>query len=73
MITEETTWLDRLQTEFKELDAKLDKLDQFIGYGIEYPGLSRVEQTLLTAQRDAMRCYAAILQGRIDHAEASQA
>lgn len=62
----EAAYVTRIKAEFAELDLKIDKLDRFIGYEPTYQELPPVEQTLLVAQRDAMRAYASILQGRIN-------
>lgn len=57
---------DRVVTEKKELDEKLDKLKAFIETNPIFKTLPQTEQLLLNRQYDAMAEYSHILGQRIN-------
>lgn len=64
----EVTMLDfqqRVVDEAKELEVKVIALFSFIR-GKVFPSIDNQEQTLLSAQYEAMRAYLAILKARIE-------
>lgn len=52
----EPTLLERLHSEFEELNAKIDALDAFLR-GEEAAAISDMERALLKVQRGAMQTY----------------
>lgn len=58
-------WQSRVIEEKKDLDAKIDSLELFLGM-MNRPPMSLAAIGLLMQQRDAMRLYSEILGQRID-------
>lgn len=59
------TFYDRLISERKELDGKIEKLETFIK-GDVFAGLEKEDRTLLHEQLDSMRQYSYLLGKRFD-------
>lgn len=57
--------IDRLQKEYKKLNNKRGKLDDFL-FSEDYDKLSETHQNLLDSQFSAMTTYLYILKTRID-------
>lgn len=55
----------RMEGEYGELSDRIAKLDIFVGSDLIFPKLSKVEQGLLIAQREAMKSYQVILGVRL--------
>lgn len=58
------TFRDRVVTEKKELDAKLDKLKKFVA-GDQFKTLPTADTTLLNKQVVAMKAYSEVLSDRL--------
>lgn len=65
----ETTWLERLETEAKELRARVKKLDRQLsaasGVDMTKYGITEHEMLLLKLQHSSMRAYLEILDERL--------
>ncbi len=61
----EETFKDRLLSEQKELNVKINKLDQFINSSNKYHDLNPVQRALLPVQLAAMVAYNTCLVHRI--------
>lgn len=61
-----TSHVERMQTEFQELDEKTEKLKTFIKSNPLFKELEQAEQILLQLQLQAMCTYWAVLKQRLE-------
>lgn len=67
-----TTWIERVETELEELEAKIEGLSKFLNNDEVLEGVSNTQQLLLSSQYVAMSTYAGILGRRLMEANMEQ-
>lgn len=60
-----TTWIERVETELEELEAKITGLSKFLNNDEALEGVSNTQKQLLVMQFTAMSSYAGILGRRL--------
>lgn len=67
-----TTWIERVETELEELEAKIVGLSKFLNDDEALEGVSNTQKLLLSSQYVAMTTYAGILGRRLMEANREQ-
>ena len=67
-----TTWIERVETELEELEAKITGLSKFLNDDEALEGVSNTQKQLLFSQYVAMTAYAGILGRRLMEANREQ-
>lgn len=67
-----TTWIERVETELEELEAKITGLSKFLNNDEALEGVSNTQKLLLSSQYVAMNTYAGILGCRLMEADREQ-
>ena len=67
MANEKPAHVQRMLDEYKELEMRIDKLEEFVG-NQRWAAMEEIDRQLLISQLTAMKCYATSLSLRLDRA-----
>ena len=67
-----TTWIERVETELEELEAKIKGLSKFLNDDEALEGVSNTQKQLLFSQYVSLTAYAGILGRRLMEANREQ-